>query len=148
MLARRCRKSISDRCLIKFVGNLSDFELTVACWRHHSAVLRAMVNLRVGLPAGTRILARCGTYLIRDLTLVRGLGAGPHRVLVSLDYLPVQRGCCRRPLCSYEDETADQKCSDVVSGVGMPMLTEFRLWVLSTIVMVALVIFCMRLPLI
>ena len=99
------------------------------------------MNLRVGLPAGTRIFARCGTYLIRDLTLVRGLGAGLHRVLVSLDYLPIAEGVLPSPPLQFRDETADQKCSDVVSGVGMPMLTEFRLWVLSTIVMVALVIF-------
>ena len=88
-------------------------------------------------------------YLLNSrLTLVHGLGAGPHRVLVSLDYLPMQRGCCRRPPLQFRDEIADQNDSDVVSGVGMPMLTEFRLWVLKTIVMVAPVIFCMGLPLI
>ena len=104
------------------------------------------MNLRVGLPAGTRILARCGTYLIRDLTLVRGLGAGLHRVLVSLDYLPIAEGVLPSPPLQFR-RIADEKCSDVVS-VGMPMVTEFRLWLLSIMVMVALAIFCMGLPLI
>ena len=81
------------------------FWLTVTSQLHHSAVRRAIVNLRVGLPAGTRILARCGTYLIRDLTLVRGLGAGLHRVLVSLDYLPIAEGVLPSPPLQFRDES-------------------------------------------
>jgi hypothetical protein len=59
-----------------------------------------------------------------------------------------QRGCCRHPLSIFGIKSLIKQYSKVVSGVGMPMLTEFRLWVLSTIVMVALVIFLMKLPLI
>ena len=66
-------------------------------------------------------------------------------MLVSLDYLPIAEGVLPSSPLQFRRETADQKRSDVVSGVGMPMLTEFRQCVLSTIVMVALVIFCMAL---
>ena len=83
------------------------------------------MKLRVGLPAGTRILARCGTYLIRDLTLVRGLGAGLHRVLVSLDYLPIAEGVLPSPPLQFRDEIADQKCSDVVRVWGCQCLRNF-----------------------
>ena len=90
-------------------GQFVSFMLTVTWELHHSAVHRAIVNLREGLPAGTRILARCGTYLIRDLTLVRGLGAGPHRVLVSLDYLPIAEGVLPSSPLQFRHEIADQK---------------------------------------
>ena len=69
-----------------------------------------------------------------------------HRVLVSLDYSQLQRGMLPSPLCGFGNEIVDQKCSDVVSGVGMPMLAEFQLWVLSTIVMLAVVIGGVKLP--
>ena len=104
------------------------------------------MNLRVGLPAGTRVLARCGTYLIRDLTLVRGPGCGAAPSVGLFGLPPNCRGGVAVAPLQFRNETADQKCSDLVSGVGMPMLTEFRLWVLSTIVMVAVVIVGVKLP--
>jgi len=36
--------------------------------------------------------------------------------------------------------------SDVLSVWGLPMLTEFQLWVLSTILMLGLVIVSVKLP--
>ena len=143
MLARRRRTSAqraSDRCLISLSAICqfwADCYLVATSFRGTQSYSESAC----WPPAGTRILARCGTYLIRDLTLVRGLGAGAARVLVSLDYLPIAEGVLPSSPLQFRDEIADQKCSDVVSGVGMPMLTEFRLWVLSTIVMVARVIF-------
>ena len=84
------------------------------------------MNLRVGLPAGTRIFARCGTYLISDLNPRSRAGAGLHRVLVSLDYLPIAEGVLPSPFCNFETKPPTK-----LRGM-------IRLWVLSTIVMVVI----------
>jgi hypothetical protein len=63
-----------------------------------------------------------------------------------MDCLPIAVGVLPSALL-HLDEVADQECSDVVRGVwGPPMITEFQLWVLSTIVMFTLVIVSVKLP--
>jgi len=58
-----------------------------------------------------------------------------------------QRGCCRHPLCMFGIKIVDLgNVSDVLSVWGLPMLTEFQLWVLSTILMLGLVIVSVKLP--
>jgi len=64
------------------------------------------------------------------------LGAGPYRVFVSLDCLPITEGVLPSPPLWIWDEIAGQetgRCGD------RQMLNEFQLWVLSTIVMVGVV---------
>jgi hypothetical protein len=71
----------------------------------------------------TRILTRCGTYLIRELTLssrVARCGAAPS-VGLFWTISQLQRGVAVAPL-KFRNETEDQKCCDVVSGVGTPCL--------------------------
>ena len=67
----------------------------------------------------------------------RSLGAGPCRVFVSLDCLPIAEGVLPSLPLPFRDEIADQ---GMLRCGGLPMLSEFQLWVLSTIVMVADVI--------
>jgi hypothetical protein len=98
-------------------------------------------------PAGTRILTRCGTYLASRFSprsQVARCGAAPSVGLFGL--LPIAEGDVAVAPLRFRNEIVDQKCSDVVSGVGMPMLAEFQLWVLSTIVMLSVVIGGVKLP--
>src|SRR5215510_4654598 len=100
------------------------------------------------------------------------LGAGKRRVSWTIS--EPQRGCCRHPLCTFRRNRLIKHIpARVVWGPPMltefqllvlntvviaalvtqflvwgplPMLSEFQLWILSTIVMVALVVVCVALP--
>ena len=70
-------------------------------------------------------------------------GAGSRPVFVFLDCLPIAEGVLPSPPLQFRDEIADQ---GMLRGGVSPMLSEFQLWVLGTIVMVAFVIVGVKLP--
>ena len=55
--------------------------------------------------------------------------------LFSLDCLPIAEGVLPSPPLHFRAEIADQAMFRRVSGVGLPMLTEFQLWVLRTVML-------------
>ena len=97
-----------------------------------------------GPPARTRFLTRCGPWLtLRFYPRSQVAGAGSRPVFVFLDCLPIAEGVLPSPPLQFRDEIADQ---GMLRCGGSPMLSEFQLWVLSTIVMVADVIVGVKLP--
>jgi hypothetical protein len=122
---------------------------TVAWELHHSAVRRAIVKSACGPPAGTQILTRCGPWLtLRFYPRSQVAGAGSPRVFVSLDCLPIAEGVLPSPPLqgpgrnrgSGNAPTLCEWCGD------RQCLANFQLWVLSTIMMLALVIVGVKLP--
>src|SRR5262245_42784358 len=76
-----------------------------------------------------------------DFTLVRRLLVRGHPGSFSLwTCSQSQRGCCRHPLCIFAMACWSGNVSMLCVVWGLPMLTEFQLWVLSSIVILALVI--------
>jgi len=76
------------------------------------------------------------------------LGAGPHRIFVSLDFSPNRRGgVAVTPSADPGRNLRIKEFFDVVRVVwGPPMFTELQLWVLGTIVMLGVVIVSVKLP--
>jgi hypothetical protein len=95
--------------------------------------VRRLANFAIAL--GLQNVAGCGDTL--------GLFSFVHGLPPKL-----QRGCCRQLLCIFRRFHLKTHIINAFRFAvwGLPMLTEFQLWVLSTSVFVALVVFCAMLP--
>ena len=97
-----------------------------------------------GPPRPHAILTRCGPWLtLRFYPRSQLAGAGSRPVFVFLDCLPIAEGVLPSLPLQLRDEIADQ---GMLRGGDRQMLSEFQLWVLGTIVMVADVIVGVKLP--
>jgi hypothetical protein len=101
-----------------------------SCWRFPASTqrdpVRRLANFAIAL--GLQSVAGCGDTL--------GLFSFAHGLPPKL-----QRGFCRQLLCSFRRFRLKTHIANAFQFVvwRLPMLTEFQLWVLSTMVMVALV---------
>jgi len=90
--------------------------------------VRSLVNVAI-LPS----FAGCWCGVTPGLCL---FGLSPNR----------RGGVAVTPPAFSEMKSLIRQYSDVARGVGLPMLTEFQLWVLSTVVLVAIAIVSVKLP--
>ena len=140
---------LSDEELTYFIGNLSVYGSLWPGSYIISGYTELYSNPRVGLPVGTRFIT--GAVLLSFAIKPSFAGCWVRGRTGSLSLwtsLPIAEGVLPSPPLQFRDKIADQgmlrRC---VSGVWGPlMLNEFQLWVLSTIVMVAVAIVGVKLP--